>query len=142
MEILHNNVNVGYQQNECVREGFLYSAVKPETEKKRRRFVHSLWENVASYSQTIAGTYVNLNSFKSNGKSHVEFDLNVPFDDLLALQAFDLFQNGIIGDLSIRFQVTPAGLVWVAIDPYTVAEAKAYLEDNDSVSPEELEKLK
>ena len=142
LEILHNNVNVGYQQNECVREGFLYSAVKPETEKKRRRFVHSLWENVSSYSQTIAGTYVNLNSFKSNGKTQVEFDLNVPFDDLLALQAFDLFPNGIIGDLSIRFQVTPAGLVWAAVDPYTVAETKAYLEDNDSVSPEELEKLK
>ena len=61
LEILHNNVNVGYQQNECVREGFLYSTLKPETEKKRRRFVHSLWENVSSYSQTIAGAYVNLN---------------------------------------------------------------------------------
>ena len=142
LEILHNNVNVGYQQNECVREGFLYSAVKPETEKKRRRFVHSLWENVSNYSQTVAGTYVNLNSFKSNGKSQVEFDLNVPFDDLLALQAFDLFPNGIIGDLSIRFQVTPAGLVWAAIDPYTVAETKAYLEDNDSVTSAELERLK
>ena len=142
LEILHNNVNVGYQQNECIREGFLYSAVKPETEKKRRRFVHSLWENVSTYSQTHAGAYVNLNSFKATAKSQVEFDLNVPFDDLLALQAFDLFPNGIIGDLSIRFQVSPAGLVWAAIDPYTVAEAKAFLEDNDSVSPEELEKLK
>ena len=142
LEILHNNVNVGYQQNECVREGFLYSSVKPETEKKRRRFVHSLWENVASYSQTIAGSYVNLNNFKDNGKTSTEFDLNVPFDDLLALQAFDLFPNGIIGDLSIRFQVTAAGLVWAAIDPYTVAEAKAFLEDNESVSTEELDKLK
>ena len=141
LEILHNNVNVGYQQNECVREVFLYSSVKPETEKKRRRFVHSLWENVSSYSQTHAGSYVNLNSFKKNGKTFVEFDLNVPFDDLLALQAFDLFPNGIIGDLSIRFQVSPAGLVWAAIDPYTVAEAKAYLEDNDSITPEELDKL-
>ncbi len=142
LEILHNNVNVGYQQNECIREGFLYSAVKPETEKKRRRFVHSLWENVSNYSQTVAGAYVNINSFKSNGKSQVEFDLNVPFDDLLALQAFDLFPNGIIGDLSIRFQISPAGLVWAAIDPYTVAETKAYLEDNESITTEELEKLK
>ena len=142
LEILHNNVNVGYSQNECIREGFLYSVLKPDSEKKRRRFVHSLWENISSYSQTHAGAYVNLNSFKETGTSQVEFDLNVPFDDLLALQAFDLFPNGIIGDLAIRFQVSPAGLVWAAIDPYTVAEAKAYLEDNDSVSPEELEKLK
>ncbi len=142
LEILHNNVNVGYQQNECIREGFLYSSVKPEAEKKRRRFVHSLWENISNYSQTHAGAYVNLNSFKNTGRSEVEFDLNVPFDDLLALQAFDLFPNGIIGDLSIRFQVSPAGLVWAVLDPYTVAEAKVFLEDNDSISMEELNRLK
>ena len=142
LEIFHNNVSVGYQQNECIREGFLYSAVKPEAEKKRRRFVHSLWENVINYSQTIAGSYVNLNSFKENGKTQVEFDLNVPFDDLLALQTFDLFPNGVIGDLSIRFQVSPAGLVWAVLDPYTVAETKVFLEDNDAITTEELEKLK
>ena len=142
LEILHNNVNVGYQQNECVREGFLYSAVKPETEKKRRRFVHSLWENISEYSQTHAGVYVNLEDFKANGKTKAEFDLNIPFDDLLALQAFDLFPNGIIGDLSIRFQVTPAGLVWAVVDPVAVAEAKVFLEDNDTITTEELERLR
>ena len=142
LEILHNNVNVGYQQNECIREGFLYSVLKPETEKKRRRFVHSLWENVSNYSQTHAGVYVNLNDFKDNGKTTAEFDLNVPFDDLLALQAFDLFPNGIIGDLAIRFQVSPAGLVWAVIDPYTVAEAKAFLEDDDHITMKQLEQLR
>ena len=142
LEILHNNVNVGYQQNECIREGFLYSAVKPEDEKKRRRFVHSLWENVVNYSQTISGSYVNLNNFKTNGRCQTEFDLNVPFDDLLAFQAFDLFPNGIIGDLSIRFQVSPQGLVWAVLDPYTVAETKIFLEDNDTITAEELDKLR
>ena len=142
LEILHNNVNVGYQQNECIREGFLYSSVKPEAEKKRRRFVHSLWENISNYSQTHAGAYVNLNSFKNTGRSEVEFDLNVPFDDLLALQAFDLFPNGIIGDLSIRFQVSPAGLVWAVLDPYTVAETKAFLEDDDKITMKQLDQLR
>ena len=142
LEILHNNVNVGYQQNECISEGFLYSTVKPESEKKRRRFVHSLWQNISNYSQTHAGSYINLNSFKNNGRSECEFDVNVPFDDLLAFQAFDLFPNGIIGDLSIRFQVSSAGLVWAVLDPYTVAEAKVFLEDNDSITMDELNKLK
>ena len=142
LEILHNNVNVGYQQNESIREGFLYSVLKPETEKKRRRFVHSLWENISNYSQTHAGVYVNLNSFKDNGRAECEFDLNIPFDDLLALQAFDLFPNGIIGDLAIRFQVSPAGLVWAVLDPYTVAETKAFLEDDDKISMKQLEQLR
>ena len=109
----------------------MYSVLKPETEKKRRRFVHSLWENVCSYSQIHAGVYVNLNDFKDNGRAECEFDLNVPFDDLLALQAFDLFPNGIIGDLAICFQISPARLVWAVLDPYTVAETKAFLEDNE-----------
>ena len=120
----------------------MYSAVKPEDEKKRRRFVHSLWENVVNYSQTIAGSYVNLNNFKTNGRCQTEFDLNVPFDDLLAFQAFDLFPNGLIGDLSIRFQVSPQGLVWAVLDPYTVAETKIFLEDNDTITAEELDKLR
>ena len=107
-----------------------------ETEKKRRRLVHGLLVNVSTYSQTHAGAYINLNSFKATGKSQIEFDLKVSFNGLLAYQAFDLFPNGIIGDYSIRFQVSPAG------QTYTVAEAKVFLEDNDNVSPEELEKLK
>lgn len=82
----------------------------------------------------IPGLIINLNSFKNNGNSEVEFDLNVPFDDLLAIQAFDLFANGVIGDLSIRFQVSLAGLVWAVLDPYTVAEAKVFLEDNDEIT--------
>ena len=32
LKILHKNVDVGYEQNDCVREGFLYSYVKPEIE--------------------------------------------------------------------------------------------------------------
>ena len=79
----------------------MYSVLKPEKEKKKRRFVHSLWENVCSYSQTDAGAYVNLNDFKDNRRAECEFDLNAPFDDLLTLQAFDLFSNGIFSDLAI-----------------------------------------
>ena len=79
-----------------------------------------------------------MNSFKNTGRSEVEFNLNVSFDVLLALQAFDLFPNGIIGDLSICFQVSPAGLFWTN----TIAEAKVFLENNDLISMEELNRLK
>ena len=53
--------------------------------------------------------------------------MNVPFDDLLALQAIDLFHNSVIGDLSIRFQVSPAGVSWAVLDPYTVAEEEMFI---------------
>lgn len=105
-------------------------------------YIHSLWENISTYSQTHAGAYINLNLFKNNGRSEVEFDLNVPFYDLLALPAFDLFPNGAIDDLSIMFQASLDGLVWAVLDLCTVAEDKVFFEDNDSTIMAELEKLK
>ena len=89
LEILHNNVNVGYQQNEMIREGFLYGVQKPEAEKKRRRFIHTLWENVCKYSQTICGNYINLNEFKAEVatvKSTTEQDPLVTGELLTATQ--------------------------------------------------------
>ena len=133
LEILHNNVNVGYQQNEMIREGFLYGVQKPETEKKRRRFIHTLWENVCKYSNTVCGGYINLNEFKATNTATFEYDVNIPFDDLLALQAFDLFPNGLIGDLSIKFRVSGAGQVWAFIEPHEVATVKATVEQDPLV---------
>lgn len=59
-----------------------------------------------------------------------------------SFRTIDLFHNSIINDLSIRFQVGPTGLVWDPIDLYIVAKSKNYLEDNDTVSLEELDKLR
>ena len=136
LEILHNNVNVGYQQNEMIREGFLYGVQKPEAEKKRRRFIHTLWENVSKYSQTVCGNYINLNEFKATNTANFEYDINIPFDDLLALQAFDLFPNGLIGDISIKFKVSGAGQVWAFIEPHEVATVKSTTEQDPLVTGE------
>ena len=59
--------------------------------------------------------------------------MNVPFDDLLALQTFDLFHNGIIGDLAICFHVNPVCLVWAVLDIYSIAETKSYHGDDDEI---------
>ena len=99
LEILHNNVNVGYQQNEMIREGFLYG-------------------------------------FKATNSANFEYDINIPFDDLLALQAFDLFPNGLIGDISIKFKVSGAGQVWAFIEPHEVATVKSTIEQDPLVTGE------
>lgn len=134
IQILHNNVDVGYQQNEGIREGFLYGVLKPENEKIRRRFVHTLWENVSNYSNTICGGYMNLDEFRANNMATNEFDANIPFDDYLALQAFDLFPNGLIGDLSLKLKFGPEGMVVGVVDPNIVAEKKAFLEESPIMS--------
>ena len=54
----------------------------------------------------------------------VEFEINLPFDDILALQAFDLYPNKVCGELELKFYVKPRGLIWCMVDPLRVKEYK------------------
>ena len=131
LQITCNNLATGYQQNECCREGFAYSAIKTQQDKKRKRYTHSLYENVANYSPSVCGTYININDFKDGLPHEVEFEMNLPFDDILALQAFDLYPNSVCGNLELKFYVKPRGLVWCAIDPLKVKDYKEYVQGED-----------
>ena len=134
LQIYSNNVSTGYQQNECCREGYCYSTIKPYSEKKTRKYTHSLYENVSDYSQSVCGTYVDLVDIMDGQKHDVEFEMNLPFEDMLALQAFDLYPNRIVGDIEIRFYVKPAGLVYCQVDPGKIKEVKEFMEDSTIAS--------
>ena len=129
LQIYSNNISSGYQQNECCREGFCYSTIKPYSEKKTRKYTHSLYENVSDYSQSVCGTYIDLSDFRDGQKHDVEFEMNLPFEDMLAFQAFDLYPNRIVGDIEIRFYVKPVGLVYCQVDPRKIKEVKEFMED-------------
>ena len=128
LQILCRNLSTGYQQNECCREGFAYSTLKPRNEKKTRKYVHSLYENVSIYSPSVCGTYIDVAEFKDGLPHPVEFEVNLPFDNILALQAFDMYPNAICGDLELKFYVKPRGLVWCMVDPMNVKEFKEMME--------------
>ena len=133
LQILCRNLSTGYQQNECCREGFAYSTLKPRNEKKTRKYVHSLYENVSMYSPSVCGTYIDVAEFKDGLPHPVEFEVNLPFDNILALQAFDLYPNIVCGDLELKFYVKPRGLVWCMVDPLNVKEFKEMME-GDSIN--------
>ena len=40
LQILSRNINTGYQQNECCKDGFTCSTFRPFTEKKRGKYIH------------------------------------------------------------------------------------------------------
>ena len=128
LQILCRNLSTGYQQNECCREGFAYSTLKPRNEKKTRKYVHSLYENVSIYSPSVCGTSIDVAEFKDGLPHPVEFEVNLPFDNILALQAFDLYPNIVCGDLELKFYVKPRGLVWCMVDPLNVKEYKEMME--------------
>ena len=128
LQINCRNLSTGYQQNECCREGFAYSTLKPKQEKKTRKYVHSLYENVSIYSPSVCGTYIDVVDFKDGMPHQIEFEVNLPFDNILALQAFDLYPNSVCGDLELKFYVKPRGLVWCMVDPMNVKEYKEMME--------------
>ena len=132
LQIMCRNLSTDYQQNECVREGAAYSFIKPQQEKKTKKYTQSLYENVKYYSPSVCGTYINIQDFKDGLPHPVEFEVNLPFDNILALQAFDLYPNRICGDIELKFYVKPKGLVWCMIDPMNVKDYKEVCE-GDSI---------
>ena len=80
LQIMCRNLSTDYQQNECVREGAAYSFIKPQQEKKTKKYTNSLYENVKYYSPSICGTYINVQDFKDGLPHEVEFEVNLPFE--------------------------------------------------------------
>ena len=62
-QILLDGKSVGYQQNELTREGFAYSNLKSFSERKTRKFIHSLYENVSNVSSSVCGEYLDVDEF-------------------------------------------------------------------------------
>ena len=90
-----------------------------------------MYDNVSTYSPSICGTYINIQEFK-DGLSHtVDFEVNLPFDDILALQALDLFPNFCCGNIELKFYVKSRGLVWFALNPSNVKDYKEVMEGEE-----------
>ena len=128
LNIFTNGRSSGYQQNECIREGFAYSNLMNNASKQHRKFVHSLYDQVSEFSPNICGTYVPLRKFKNGAVVDVSFSLNLPINNLLALQAFDLWPSQ-AGPLTLKFYVKPKGLVWCMVNPAKVLAHKRVIEE-------------
>ena len=128
LQIWVNGHSIGYNQQEAIREGFAYSSCMSKQEKATKRFIHSLYENVSKYAKSICGVYINVDDFKDGQEHIVEWTANIPFDNFLVLQAFDLFPNFAIPNVELRLYFDPAGLVWCPVDPYAVYDVKTLVE--------------
>lgn len=129
--IRSNNAETGYEQNQMIREGFAMAAIQDHCSKSLHKYTHSLYEDVAAYNQYVCGTYVNLDDIKDGAPHPYEVEYIIPFDDICALQAFDEYPNGVVGDIELKFYVRDTGLVWCMVDPRTVLDVKTLLQDED-----------
>ena len=133
MQIWVNGHSIGYNQQEMIREGFAYSTCMSKQEKATKRFIHSLYENVAAYAKTICGVYLNVSDFfkDEQNSATAQWTANIPFDHFLALQAFELFPNFAIPNVELRLYFDPAGMVWCPVDPHAVYDQKVLIQGED-----------
>lgn len=116
-----------YLNNQCMREGFAYATLKPRSEKANKKNIHTLAENVDIGSDCMAGNKINVNDYK-DGNVHVsKVSYTVPYDDLLALEFFDIFPNAVINQIEARVIFDYKAMCWKMIDPREIKENKIVL---------------
>ncbi|KAI5512507.1 hypothetical protein TVAGG3_0750440, partial [Trichomonas vaginalis G3] len=91
LEVETERGDAGYLQMDCARESFAFATYKPKSERKVKKFVHSLYNNVQKYDNSVCGKYIDPSEVfkKANEEVDVTFDMIIPVNDLLAFQAFD-----------------------------------------------------
>jgi hypothetical protein len=128
-----NGSETGYKSNTIQYESFAYSNVKSESEKQRKRGIHTTYSNVKDYSQSVCGAYVDLADFKGGAETvEVRFQMCIPFTDLLVFSFFSylgkfpsFLANIIMKDIYLGHHA----LVWALCSPKEVADVKMFMED-------------
>ncbi|KAA6393655.1 MAG: hypothetical protein EZS28_010817 [Streblomastix strix] len=95
----------GCLQNDATTESFIYSTIKPKSEKNNRKNIHSLNENIHKFDTSACRTYITMREIEEViGQQtnvlflmQVRFKISVPLDDLLIFSAFTDYPNGISG---------------------------------------------
>ena len=118
-----------YRQDELQRESFAYNSIKPRDCKAAAKYSHSLWENVSQFSPSVCGCYVDLKDLTDKKKHRVTIELSIPFDDQLALQAWQLYPNKICGEIEEEVKTSLSALVWCQVNPNVVKETLQFLDD-------------
>ncbi len=128
MRVLINNINTEYLSTECLREGFAYSNLKGISEKRSKKHVHTIYEDISEYQQGVCGVYLPLSLWKNAQKTAtVNIRCIVPISDILPLQSFSLYPSKIIGQLALKLAFTMRGLVWCQVPPEAVLESENFL---------------
>ena len=116
-----------YYQNELIRENYAYNCIRSRESKLLAPHSHSLWENVIEMSPNVCGTYFPLSSlaFESGHdrpRITITLELIIPFTDQLALQAWRLYPNSVVGEIVEEIKTSLDALVWCQIPPKKVGE--------------------
>ena len=123
-----------YRQDELQRESFAYNSIKPRDAKATAKFSHSIWENVSKYSPSVCGVYVNIGACAKAEGANIEMELTIPFNDQLALQAWQLYPNSICGEIEEEVKTSLRAMVWAPVEPKVVSETTNFLYNTHAIA--------
>ncbi|KAI5497876.1 hypothetical protein TVAGG3_0820820, partial [Trichomonas vaginalis G3] len=140
LEVETERGDAGYLQMDCARESFAFATYKPKSERKVKKFVHSLYNNVQKYDNSVCGKYIDPSEVfkKANEEVDVTFDMIIPVNDLLAFQAFDDYPKS-FGEIILKYYVFRDTLVFCQVDPLRVADLQNYV--YEKITDENYEKI-
>ena len=104
-------------QSSAIYENFLFSTFRAKGEMANKKFVYSPYDEVSSMDNSICGLFVPVGELV-NG-SYQDLDLIIPYNTLLALEAFDMYPNRIFGDIKLVFSITQDAFVHAEVCPIT-----------------------
>ena len=122
---VEGNLVQEYFQNEMIRESYAYNMIRSKDSKNNSPHSHSLWENVINMSPNVCGVYIPLIDLcwenDVDPKYYkVNMEIIIPFTDQLALQAWRLYPNNILGEIEEEIRTSLDGLVWCQLPPKNV----------------------
>jgi hypothetical protein len=116
--ITHNGRDVGPSIKDKVQiESYLYSVMKPKTDKENKANSYSLWDEIHGHNNSFCGQYISMYDLyqaqlQGTNSIHVNFLVIIGFDDLLPFQNFSDFPSCVLGDFKLIIRVSPDALVW------------------------------
>ena len=122
----------GTLQSNATVESFLYHTSRPSNDLENRKDSHSIADKVSERDFTSrCGKYISLDRFQAAMATNasktitVEFQLVIPFNDILIFQQFKSYPNALFGDLELRFKLNPNAFVTLTCDPEKSIRASA-----------------
>ena len=103
-------------QASAITENFLYSTFKADSEISNHKFVFSTYKEVSERENSICGMYIPLKEIAA-GTLTKKFEIVIPYQELLPLEAFNEFPNCIFGDLTFNFHVSYDAFVYCEVNP-------------------------
>ncbi len=131
LDTVCNNRMLNNTQDDAMREQYAYNVIKGKAQKATAKHSHTLYANVASKDSSICGRYIALQDIHDGASHTFSFEFVIPYIDFLKYQAFGMYPNSIVGELTELLQTSTDAFVWCPVPINSCIEEYQFLHGAD-----------